>query len=264
MSSQNTSQKASTTLPLNPTIRTSFYEALLILDVLGQNRGSHISEEDPFEPGPQLASLSSDRLRQRSFLKNLAYLCDFEPKGRRTTAIALQQSEGEKFVYCFASSVYPREDAQYDRMKEFLKKTLKSLQDIDPDDVLRVERELFVSAVKHSCSKIRFYVKKVKGDISTWTPPVHDARRPDLVEARERVLIEMTKRMQIDILCQVRNKQGIREYKPDSLTEISSLSPDLFEESDLGSTHDGDNSDWIDQGDESLYSEADPTGEYYD
>ncbi len=69
-------------------------------------------------------------------------------------------------MYCFASNVYPREDAQYDRMKEFLKRTLKSLQDIDPDDVLRVERELFVSAVKHSCSKIRFYVKKVKGDIS--------------------------------------------------------------------------------------------------
>lgn len=134
--------------------------------------------------------------------------------------------------------------------------------------------ERFIGCSKAACYCCYHYIRSHRGRFetrassnncySTWTPPVHDARRPDLVEARERVLIEMTKRMQIDILCQVRNKQGIREYKPDSLTEISSLSPDLFEESDLGSTHDGDNSDWIDQGDESLYSEADPTGEYYD
>lgn len=134
-----------------------------MLEILGQNRGKREEEDDFFASDPELAELSSKRLRIRSFLKSLAYLCDFESRGRRTTAIALEQKRAG-IVFWFASNVYPRA-RDPDKMKVFLEVVLMRLKHTTSKNAPSLEETLFTKAVRFSEEKITQYVRRLTTDI---------------------------------------------------------------------------------------------------
>jgi hypothetical protein len=145
-------------IPVAPKLNKRFYEALVMLEILGRNRGEHIGEEDDVELGPSLSSLKSDCLQRRSFLRHLAYLCDYENGGDRTTAIALQHTP-QHVIFWFATN------SSSHRTIDFLKSILQSLQCIGPNDVDRVESQIFKAAVEFSDKRIKHYVDLIKNDV---------------------------------------------------------------------------------------------------
>src|SRR5688500_17846751 len=58
-----------------------FYEPLILLAALGQTRGHHISKPHA----------TKEQALHRRFLRNLAYVCDYEKGGKTTTAIGLEE-----------------------------------------------------------------------------------------------------------------------------------------------------------------------------
>ncbi|KAF4630002.1 hypothetical protein G7Y89_g8139 [Cudoniella acicularis] len=113
--SSNVSRSTSDPVPVKPSLHKRFYEAILMLHILGRNRGDRISEEDAHHSDPEPLELDARRLR-RPFLRHLAYLCDFEKGGDSATAIAIQQTP-QGVVYWVASNEV---SGKSDRMKDFL------------------------------------------------------------------------------------------------------------------------------------------------
>ena len=71
---------------LNPYSRllSRFYEPLFLLAALGQTRGEHT---------PKPPDLGLEHTQRRRFLRNLAYICDFQKGGASCTAIGLEDAE---------------------------------------------------------------------------------------------------------------------------------------------------------------------------
>ncbi|RAL16904.1 nucleic acid/nucleotide deaminase domain-containing protein [Aspergillus homomorphus CBS 101889] len=89
-----------------------FYEPLFLLRVLGQTRGQHIA-------GSPDASL--EQARQRRFLRNLAFVCDFTKGGISCTAIGLEDSET-----CY--NFWISSNTSVDKIVEFAKNALSHLK----------------------------------------------------------------------------------------------------------------------------------------
>lgn len=79
-SKRRASAATATEVQLAPKLHRRFYEALLLLYILGRNRGDPVDEEE-FDFDSELSGLGTDKLR-RSFTRSLAYLCDYEKRGR--------------------------------------------------------------------------------------------------------------------------------------------------------------------------------------
>lgn len=156
--------QAMTGHPGDSVIRKEFYNALLMLEVLGMNRGVRQEEEAIVGAGTELAEMTSERHRRRTFLKHLAFSCDFEDSGRRTTAIAVE-AKPEGNVFWFASNIYPRYREQRDVMKNFLSWALKCLKSVRLEDVPGLERDLFDSAVYLSGQKIWSYARRLRIEV---------------------------------------------------------------------------------------------------
>jgi hypothetical protein len=65
-----------TLVRVKPKLLKRFYEALVILFILGQSRGDKTDEEE-CETKSESLGLNPDKLR-RAFIRNLAYLCDYK------------------------------------------------------------------------------------------------------------------------------------------------------------------------------------------
>jgi hypothetical protein len=133
--------------------------------VLGKNRGDRVDEE-AFESEDDPSNLGRDKLR-RSFLRNLAYLCDYEKGGDRTTAIALEQTP-QGIVYWSASNKSPNSrSCGKDRTKTFLERVLSVLQNVTPGDTTRIESELFADSLAFSSSRIAMYIELLGREIDS-------------------------------------------------------------------------------------------------
>lgn len=130
-----------------------FYESLVMAWVLGKNRGDRILDGDEHHNDLEPFELSKHKAR-RSFIRNLAYLCDYEKGGDRTTAIAIQQTPQE-LVYWLASNKSPSVGG--DRTKDFLAYILGKLKFLREEDLPSVEGKLFQEAVAFSRSRIQEY-----------------------------------------------------------------------------------------------------------
>ncbi|KAL2871437.1 nucleic acid/nucleotide deaminase domain-containing protein [Aspergillus lucknowensis] len=128
---------------LNPYHRllARFYEPLFLLKALGETRGGHSNE---------LPSRDADQERKRTFLKNLAYVCDFEKGGETTTAIAL-----EELPDCYRFWVASNKGAE--ELVDFLNKVLNTLRragssaSLDPQ---AIERNLVQDCVDFASRRI--------------------------------------------------------------------------------------------------------------
>lgn len=124
-----------------------FYEPLVLQHVLDPIRGSHIQ----CEPLPSLDESEQDNCNlRRSFLKNLAYMCDFERGGATVTAIALEtRSEGMVFWVAANENVK-------DKVVSFLERILRGLAGIT-GETSAVEESIFRSAVEFGLPRVKFY-----------------------------------------------------------------------------------------------------------
>ena len=91
-----------------------FYEPLFLLKVLGQTRGHHTTVPP---------DLNLEQGRRRVFLRNLAYICDFEKGGSSCTAIGLEDDEACYKFWVASNTVSGK-------IVEFLKDALSILQRI--------------------------------------------------------------------------------------------------------------------------------------
>jgi hypothetical protein len=145
----------STGVPIRPKLLKRFYEALALLFVLGQNRGDPADEDDPeIEPDP--TELDDAKLR-RSFIRHLAYLCDYEAGGDTTCAIALEQTP-QGIIYHVASNKSPStEQGAGDKILNFLQNALNTVKASKPDELSTTEALLFSKSIKHSSARISRY-----------------------------------------------------------------------------------------------------------
>lgn len=148
---------------MKPKLLKRFYEALVLLYTLGKNRGGPTAEEE-IENEPDPEQMDSIRLR-RSFVRNLAYLCDFETGGDRVAAIALENTP-QGTIYHLATNKCPDiESGANDRVIEFLQAVLLMLSKSSLDAVKELEDGLFEKAVKFSSSRIQDYAKRLESQV---------------------------------------------------------------------------------------------------
>jgi len=160
---QDIKRCATSPVPINPKLLKRFYEALVLLEVLGKNRGEKKEEEIPdIESDP--VGLNKDRLR-RSFIRNLAYLCDYEKGGDRTTAIALEKTP-QCIRYHLASNKCPASmSASGDRTKQFAQEVLHMLRASTSSTLASIEVEIFHKAVIFQSPRIKEYSKILDNNI---------------------------------------------------------------------------------------------------
>ena len=145
-------------IPIAPKLLKRFYEALVMLAILGKNRGDRMKEEE-------ICSGHDIRGQRRQFLRHLAYLCDFDKGGDAATAIALQQTPQE-VVYLFASNKTPdSKSVATDKTKRFLQDVLSSLKNMKCDSVEEIEAELFAKSVGFSSKRISEYIKILRPEL---------------------------------------------------------------------------------------------------
>jgi len=152
-------------VPVRPNLQKKFYEALVMMAVLGRNRGTRLQEEEfeeEFDAEPDPSELGGEKLR-RSFLRNLAYLCDFEPGGDSTTAFVLEKTP-QGIVYWFASNKGKPKDK--DSTKLFAGELLRMLQYSKSSEASGTERMLFEKAVGFSSKRISFYAQLLRHEIN--------------------------------------------------------------------------------------------------
>jgi len=150
-------------IPVKPKLSRRFYEALVLLAVLGQNRGDRIDEES-FESEDDPSGLDIKQLR-RSFIRHLAYLCDYEKGGDQTTAIALEQTP-QRITYWFASNKCPGPaSGTKDKAKVFLEDILESAAGVQGSRVSEVESDLFEKSTLFSSRRIAFYSQCLRTEV---------------------------------------------------------------------------------------------------
>ncbi|KAK0105428.1 hypothetical protein ONS96_004816 [Cadophora gregata f. sp. sojae] len=151
-------------IPVEPKVNKRFYEALIMLSILGKNRGGRIPEK-PFQHRSGLES-EKGTLR-RLFIRSLAYLCDSEKGGQTTTAIALQQAQNGGVVYWVASNCHSA-GSKKDRSKHFMEGVLGTVQSslgMDHARLRVVEMNILDRAVSFSEGRLKVYRTTLKSQI---------------------------------------------------------------------------------------------------
>jgi len=92
-----------------------FYEPMIFLAALGQTRGRHTS-------APQA---TPEQAVRRRFLRNLAFVCDYEKGGPTSTAIAVEE-RSDKYVFWYATN----KSGVSSKVSTFLKSILAELKRI--------------------------------------------------------------------------------------------------------------------------------------
>lgn len=97
-----------------------------------------------------------------------------------------------------------------------------------------VDNDKFIGCSKSACYCCHLYITEHPGGFAipsghnnvwlNWRAPgIFDAGRNDLITARQRILISMSKHIKEKVLEQIHQQQVPREKKPDTLTIISSI-----------------------------------------
>ena len=133
-----------------------FYEPLVLQHALGPTRGDRIQCE-PLDNQDE-SELDDGKLR-RSFLNNLAYICDFERGGATVTAIALEQRVAGVVFWVVAN------ENVKDKVVKTLEEILKGLAGLDGttrEREERVEERTFRYAAKLGMPRLKSYRKAMQ------------------------------------------------------------------------------------------------------
>ncbi|KAF4630477.1 hypothetical protein G7Y89_g7669 [Cudoniella acicularis] len=109
---------AATPVPISPVVERQFYESQLLLYVLEKVRGEHKKRQNYH------GELDQDETElRRSFIDQLAYICDFKKGGSTVTALALQKTyQGVIFWLAANETVKPKVIDFLRRVFQLLKK----------------------------------------------------------------------------------------------------------------------------------------------
>lgn len=112
-----------------------FYEAIVMLSVLGQSRGKH---------APATETKDVCKIIRRRFLRNLAYICDFDKCSDTCTAIGLEEKQQCYFFWVASNK-------RYEGTAEFLSKALNYLQEISelPSEEFNVKKLFLLKHCLH-------------------------------------------------------------------------------------------------------------------
>jgi hypothetical protein len=154
----------SSLVAVKPSLLKRFYEALVMLAVLGKSRGDR-TEEEELDSELEASDLGPDKLR-RSFIRHLAYLCDYEKGGDRTTAIALEQTPQGITYWLASNETQYKRSTGADRTEAFLLVILQILGSSRDRFVHQVELAIFEEAVSFSQSRILKYSKFLNNNLN--------------------------------------------------------------------------------------------------
>jgi hypothetical protein len=133
-----------------------FYEPLILQHVLGSTRGPHIACE-PLA-SEDVSKLGDCNLR-RSFVDQLAYICDFEKGGATVTAVALEHRPAGVVFWVAANKNLKQ------KVVPFLRDILRDLAALDGATSEKrgvVEERIFVDAVKFGMARVETYRRFMK------------------------------------------------------------------------------------------------------
>jgi hypothetical protein len=129
-----------------------FYEPLVLLHVLdrnGQQRISRCPSEDQVAPRPQPCEL------RRTFLDQLAYVCDSIKGGDTVTAMALEAQQSGSVTFWVASNTKPPAGTIY-----FLRRILTTLQSLTssrPEQWIIIEDETARRCIDFNLKSVKTY-----------------------------------------------------------------------------------------------------------
>ncbi|KAI0012585.1 hypothetical protein F4779DRAFT_567224 [Xylariaceae sp. FL0662B] len=139
-----------------------FYEPLVLLRVLGQIRGMHItSPEDE----------STTQFKRRRLLRNLSYLCDYDKGGETTSSIGLEENDRCLIFWVASNTARKRGKAV-----EFLKSTIAEINRIimfENEQKDHMERKFI-----NTC--IDFSEKRVKKEINLLSRAIKNLKSAEL------------------------------------------------------------------------------------
>ena len=131
---------------ITPTVERQFYESQLLLYVLGQVRGERRNRQNYHGELDQ-----DDAELRRSFVDQLAYICDFKKGGPTVTALALQKTyQGIIFWLAANQTVKPE-------VRHFLREVLQLLRDIEGSSKKAAETKLLALVVYFNKDRLDFY-----------------------------------------------------------------------------------------------------------
>ena len=136
---------------LNPQERLlrRFYEPLVLLHTLGCTRGDRARTAMP--PRENLADLPLKDLR-RTFLNELAYMCDYDKGGETVTALGLQ-STPERHIFWVATNT-----GSETTIIDFLRSLLAQVNDVsDTPDTAKSAAELASQCIAFAKRRIKKY-----------------------------------------------------------------------------------------------------------
>lgn len=117
-----TNQFENTPTVSNRKLLRRFYEPLVLLYTLGQSRGRR--SQSPATDDQSFDEVSFSEIR-RSFLRDLAYVCDYQKGGDTVTAIAVEYTP-QGFIFWIAANRNPR-----GKVESFLSEMLEMLKCTD-------------------------------------------------------------------------------------------------------------------------------------
>lgn len=142
---------ASNPADITSTVERQFYESQLLLYVLGQVRGERRNRQNYHGELDQ-----DDAELRRSFVDQLAYICDFKTGGTTVTALALQKTyQGIIFWLAANETVKPK-------VRDFLREVLGLLRDIEGSSKKAAETKLLALVVNFNKERLDFYWSHLK------------------------------------------------------------------------------------------------------
>lgn len=150
---------AVTPVPVSPAIERRFYESQLLLYVLENVRGDHSKRQNYHGELDQDAT----ELR-RSFMDQLAYICDFKRGGSTVTALALQQTP-QGVTFWLAAN-----DTVKQRVMYFLQEILTVLKNMK-DGVTKesIEAQLLNRIISFNKERLDYYWSALEDQMNLCT-----------------------------------------------------------------------------------------------
>lgn len=161
---------ASSSVPISAKIERQFYEAHLLLYVLGQVRGEHKKRQN------YTGELDQDEISlRRSFLDKLAYICDYTKNGNTVTALALQKTF-DGVVFWLAAN-----ETVESAVIEFLSRVLFLLKENSASSKKGVEAQLLALIVPFSKVRLDYYWRLLSRDLPLC---IEYLKSPDIVTSK--------------------------------------------------------------------------------
>ena len=132
-----------------------FYEPLVLLLAYGKSQGKHVKSNDT--SSEQDLGNTNDIL-YKSFLDELAYVCDCSPNGDTVAAIAIQ--DGPQLIYRVATNA-----SQGSKVESFLSDILQLLAQVyeaSEEQVIKLERQIFDRVMFFAAPRLRRYRRELR------------------------------------------------------------------------------------------------------